>query len=235
MAITIDKLDLGSTADNATATTVAFTTTQAVASNGFVVVSVTFFSPSAAQSLTGITDNSAGGPLGWAIDKQGTATGDQAHVAICSAQAPSGLASGTTITATFSESCTGRSICGSSFTGVLSSAALDTTSGVTNMPGTTAWATASTTIAAGSVLIGLAFGVNTNDTSTVTSPSIEAHDIPGAAGTFGSTTCYRIEASGAAYTVAGTWSGTEVGPVIAAAYKVGLSGITKAGSGIIGP
>lgn len=217
MAIVIDQTNLGSLSDNTSSTTAAFTTGATVAAGGFIVVTVTGFINTVPKTLASIS----GGGLTWAIDIQGASTTSaDAMCAVCSAQAPSGLASGTTITATFNNSAGGRSICGSSFTGVLSASALDTTNGPVNLASGTAWATGSTTIAAGSLLMAISYGVNTNDTSTVTSPSIEAHDIPGAAGTFGSTTCYRIETAGGSFTVAGAWSGSEVGVICAAAYKV---------------
>ena len=106
MAIVIDQLSIGETAADSASSTVAFTTNQTVASNGFIVVTVTWINPSG-QTLLSV----GGGGLTWNIDKQGQTGGTEAPTAIVSAQAPSGLASGTTITATFSASVAGaRSI-----------------------------------------------------------------------------------------------------------------------------
>lgn len=224
MAIAIDQANIGNAADNSSASTVAFNTTQAVPAGGFIVLAVCWYSST--ETLSSVS----GGGLTWAIDKQakGTGAGDvSASVAIISAQAPSGLASGTTITATFSGSVPGRGIGGMSFTGVLNASALDTTSGPSDFLSTSAWTTSSTAIAAGSVLVGACFAVFSDGTSTVTSPSIEAQDFTAGAGTFGFTMCYRIESSAASYTVAGTWSNNQGGVVNAAAYKVGAGAVSS--------
>jgi hypothetical protein len=213
MAIVIDRLSIGELADDTAGTTVAFNTSQTVASNGFIVLSVTWI-VTAGQTLSTVS----GGGLTWAIDKQGGIGGaGQSNAAIISAQAPAGLASGTTITATYSASTPGaRAICGTSFTGVLSAAALDTTNGPTLNSGT-AWATGSTTLLAGSVLVACSVDVTDLHTSTVTAPSVEAHDFGD--GGFAETTCYQIGTTAGSYTVAGTWSSSATGLTNAAAYK----------------
>lgn len=214
MAITLDQATLGSSGIDSTATTIPLTTTQAVAAGALIVIPVGWGDP--AQTLTSVT----GGGLTWTIDKQGNATNGSAGCgAIVSAQAPAGLASGTVLTANYSGTVVGRAICGFSLLGCPTSSPVDTTSGHTDYTGTTAWTTASTTIAAGSILIGSSHCTTTNDTSTPTSPSLELFDFGGGAGTFGQTVCYRIQASGGGFTVAGTWSGSEQGTVIAVAYK----------------
>lgn len=214
MAILIDQANIGNAGIDSSATTIPFTTTQTVAANGFIVLDVGW--GDGTRTLSSVS----GGGLTWTIDKQAVAgNASNGCCASVSAQAPSGLASGTTITATYSGATVGRAIGGTSFTGVATSSPLDTSSGPTDYAATTAWTTASTTIAAGSVLIGISHCTNTNDTSTITSPSIEAQDFGGGAGTFGQSVGYRIEAAGGAFVVAGTWSGSEQGTTIAAAYK----------------
>lgn len=214
MTIVVDQANIGTFGDDTSATTIALTTTQNVASNGFIVLPVGW--GDATKTLSSVS----GGSLTWTIDKQGNAgNGSNGCSAIVSAQAPSGLASGTVITATYSGATVGRAIGGTSFTGVATSTPLDTSSGPTDFAATTAWTTASTTIAAGSVLVGVAHCTNTNDTSTITSPSVELQDFGGGAGTFGQTVGSRIEPAGGSVTVAGTWSGSEQGTTNAAAYK----------------
>lgn len=223
MAIAPDQADIGHSGVDSSSGTIAFTTNQNVASGGFIVLDVGW--GDATKTLSSVS----GGGLTWTIDKQGVAAnGSNAGAASVSAQAPSGLASGTTITATYSAATVGRAIGGTSFTGVATSTPLDTSSGPTDFSSTTAWTTASTTIANGSVLIGISHCTNTNDTSTITAGSTEAQDFGGGAGTFGQTVGYRIQATGGAFTVAGTWSGSEQGTTIAAAYKVAAGGATKA-------
>lgn len=213
MAIVIDKTNIGEVAINATATTVDMTTSAAVASGGFIVLVIGWWN-NASQTLSSVS----GGSLTWTIDKQGNG-GDNAGLGIASAQAPSGLASSTTLTATFSASAGGRSLVGTSFTGVATSSPVDVTTGPTSPTVGTAWETASTTILAGSLFIAGSCEMDSDHTNTVTSPSIEAHDVNGGSGTFSCTTCYRIEASAGSYTIAGTWSSSCRPVVDGVAYK----------------
>lgn len=219
-AIAIDQANIGNAGIDSSATSIPFTTTQIVAANGFIVVNPTW------GDQTRTLSSVSGGGLTWTIDKQGVSSGLQnVGCAVVSAQAPAGLASGTVITATYSGATVGRGISGSSFTGVATSSPVDVTSGPTDFTGTTAWTTGSTTIAAGSLLIAVAHCSTTNDTSTITSPSIEAQDFGGGAGTFGQTVGYRIELAGGSFTVAGAWSASEQGTVVAVAYKAAAGGV----------
>lgn len=213
MAITIDQANLGEFASDTAGTTAAFTTTQNVAVGGFIVLTATC---NDSQSISSFS----GGGLTWTIDKQGTGLGTS-RVAIASAQAPAGLASGTTLTATFSASTGGqRSICGTSFLGVVASAPVDVTDNV-GFLSTTAWTTNSITVQNGSVIVVCAGNSTNLFTSTPTSPLIEAHDFGQGTG-FCQTVCYRIESAGS-YTSAGTWSSTSSGTVNAVAYLAAAS------------
>jgi hypothetical protein len=204
VAIAIDVADLGKNGADPSSTTIAFTTTSAVASGGFIVVSVGWFDP--ATNLSSV----AGGSLTWTIDKQGrTANPASSNSALVSAQAPAGLASGTTITATFAAGVVARTIGGTSFTGVATSAPVDGTPPATTGSGLTpvaAWASSSATITAGSVLVATTYNETGNFTNTVTSPSLQAVLIPNTASGISQVTCYRVESSAGSYTVAGTWS-----------------------------
>jgi hypothetical protein len=195
MAIVVDRANAGTAVDDSGATTIAVNTTQTVAAGGFIVASVGWWHGSATLSSVG------GGGLSWSIAVQGKNSIANPASAIVWAQAPSGLASGTAITATFSTSVNGRQIGVTSFTGVATSSPVDTTTAVASSS-TTAW-TNNATIAAGSVLIVTAH-LDPSANSTITSPSIEALDWNDTANT-AMTTGYRIEASGGSYTVAGTW------------------------------
>lgn len=219
MAIAIDITNAGETANNAASSSVAVTTTSAIAAGATIIVTGTSYNFGASTTAT---DNGPG--LTWTRDVNGApgTGGDSAAFSwIFSAYAAAGMASGTVITVTLSGSAAGRSAAVTSFTGILSASPLDTTTGPTGFlaPANT-WSTTSTAISAGSLLIAIAFCINTNDTNTVTSPSLEAHDFGAGVGTFGAATCYRIEASAGSYTVAGTWSAAETGGLVAAAYKV---------------
>lgn len=213
MAIAVDQTSIGEFASDTAGATVAFTTTQAVAANGFIVVPISFLQ-SGTETVTGVS----GGGLSWSIDKQARG-GSASGCAIASAQAPGGLAAGTVITAAFNVSVGGaRSICGISFTGVATSSPVDGTPDAKSQTAGTAWTTDSVTIQNGSLLIAIAMNTTNLFTSTPTAPSIEAHDF--GSGGFSTTVCYRIEATGGSFTVAGTWSSTANAEVVAVAYLV---------------
>lgn len=217
MTIVIDQANIGEAGIDSSATTIPFTTSQTVAAGATISVQVTW--GNATVTLTSVT----GGSLTWTIDKQSVGGLGNQGCAFVRAPAPAGLVSGTVLTANYSAATVGRGISGTSLLGVDAVSPLDTSSGPTDFNSTTAWTTASTAIAAGSILLGLAHCSSTNDTSTITSPSIEAHDFGGGAGTFGHTVGYRIETSGGSFTVAGTWSGSEIGTTIAVAYKAAVA------------
>jgi hypothetical protein len=220
MAIGVDRLSIGFAGIDSAATTIPFTTTVTVAAGATIFLGVSWGD----QTVT--LSSVSGGGLSWTIDKQSPGNGN-CGCAVVSAYAAAGLASGTVITATYSAAVAGRGIGGLSLTGVVTSSPLDTTTGPSDFS-TAAWTT-STTIQAGSVIIAVAHGSQTNDSSTVTAPSVEALDFNGGSGTFCQTVCYRIEAVGGAYTVAGTWTGTEVGTAISAAYKAAAGAAAPAG------
>ena len=211
MSILVDQANVGEVAADTAGSTIVLTTAQPVAVAGFIVLTITCVNPQTISSV-------AGGGLTWVIDKQGTG-GGSSQVGIVSAQAPAGLASSTTITVTLSASTGGgRSCFATSFTGVATSNPVDTTNGPIATTATTAWATGSTTIKAESLLIACSSDFTSLQTSTPTSPSIEAHDA--GSGGFSQTTCYRIESVAGAYTIAGTWAAAGSGTVCAVAYLV---------------
>lgn len=217
MTIVIDQANVGETGVDSASSTIVVTTGATVAVNSIIIGTLCWLDTAGSPTLSSVS----GGSLTWAIDKQGAGgAGTAASAAVISAQAPSGLASGTTITATLSGSSGGgRSFALTSFTGVLSASPLGNVSGPTDFTATTAWTSASTTISAGSVLVAVAPEFNSNFTSTITGPSVEAHDINVGPAQFSCTTGYRINASAGATTVAGTWSSSCNGTVVAAEYK----------------
>jgi hypothetical protein len=216
MAIAIDNANAGTAVNDAAATTIAVSTTATVAAGGFIVASIAWWA--AAATLSSVS----GGGLTWVIAKQAQHPTANPAAAIAYAQAPSGLASGTTITATYSTSVNGRAIGLTSFTGVATSSPLDTTSGPTSSTSTTAWATSSTTIAAGSVLVAYCH-MDPFTTDTPTAPSIEALDW-GDASNLSGATLYRIEAAGGAFTIAGTMAAAVSYVAVAAAFLASAGG-----------
>lgn len=214
MAIAIDQANAGTAVNDATGTSLAVSTSQAVASSGFIVVSVGWWDTTVTLSSV------SGGGLTWAIAVQGKHPSQNWQQAIAYAQAPSGLASGTTITANFSATTPGRQIGVLSFTGVATSSPVDVTAAV-NTTGASTWTTGNMTILAGSVIVATSHADGGGaTTSTTTAPSIEALDWSDGANT-SQTTAYRIEASAGTYAVAGTWTGTTANACVGAAFLEG--------------
>lgn len=221
MAIAHDQ-DLGTGGDDTSGTTAVLTTTNAVAAGGFITVYVTWFDFSA-NTLSSVS----GGGLTWHIDKQ-QLTGSMS-LGIASAQAPSGLAASTAITATYSGSEFGfRYIAGDSWTGVATSSPVDGTPPAIHADSSTAWTSNNYTISnSGSLLIALAGEVQAAMTSTPTSPAVELQDFTGATSAGSSmTVAYRMPGATGSFAVAGTWSattGTGNAGTIAVAYLPGAS------------
>lgn len=192
------EADHGSATNAASSTTIAVTTTSAVASSRRIILVLAWFA-------NGVTLSSvSGGGLTWVIDQQGV---DQdRHLAFVSADAPSGLASGTAITATFSGAATDRGIFVSSWSGIETGSSGYLGTAGSGFSTSTAWTTGSRTISAGSLLLGGSHEDNSGDhSSTPTSPSVELCDLTLSAFD-DATAAYRIETSAGSYAVAGTWS-----------------------------
>jgi hypothetical protein len=201
MAIVFDK-DLGEFhAAPGTGTSVSFTTSQTVASDGLVVLGVAWWH--SGRDVSSVTDNS-GSPLTYVIDVQGHRVGPtNPSCAMVHALAPGGLPSGTVITATYSGATDGRAIAGVSFTGHDTASPVDATGTIQSITSVAAWTTGSIAIEDGSVLVGISWLDGGSPTSTITAPSIEVADVQNlSALTMG----YRIESSAGSYAVAGTWS-----------------------------
>lgn len=212
MAIALDTL-LGSRgyAPGSSSTSFNFTTTAAVASGAFIVVSWGYF-PTPNASVSSVS----GGGLTWTVDKSGIGEtgsfpGGGTTVGFASAQAPSGLASGTTITVNLSGTTDPDVVVGgASFTGVATSSPVDgTPPSLTGTDGSgTGWATTSQTLAAGSLLVGVCYHPLSGSslTNTPTSPAAEIFDTSDGIGGV-AVMEYRVAGSGGSYNVAGTWSG----------------------------
>jgi hypothetical protein len=204
MAITVDQASIGTIVKPAGgATTVALTTNAAVASGATIILTAYYWSTS------GVISSVAGGGLTWTIDTQLHATGDpQApSPSIIRAHAPSGLASGTTITVTYDHSADPRVLWGMSFNGIDSTTPVDNVfaATVSGSGGAAAWASASETVQAGSLLIGYCGTESSTTGSTPDANTTEAIDNSNGYGE-GLTVGYRIAASTGAITVGGTWT-----------------------------
>jgi hypothetical protein len=205
MAIALDQA-LGTNLVDASAGSIVLTTSAAAASGSFIILGVCCFGASGA-----FLSSVSGGGLTWSIDNQFTNNANRS-VAIASAQAPSGSASSTAITATFNGTSAGAQIIGAtSFTGVATSPAAPvdgTPTGPTSV-GTAAWATDSYAVAAGSIIYAVNYSITLDTTAvnTATGPSVEAWERSQTADNYGSCAEYRIESGAGSVTVAGTWSG----------------------------
>jgi hypothetical protein len=234
VAIAVDKASIGGIVQEPVNSTVAFTTNQTVASNGFIVLICTYWHNGTSATLSSVS----GGGLSWTIDVDVVSAngGGNPRVAIISAQAPSGLASGTTITGTFSASLNGSmaGLAGSSFTGVKTSSPVDVTTARNDTTDQT-WATASASIQAGSLLYGGAFNFSAQATSTPTQGT-EATDFNNAVGGSAASN-YRIESSAGSYTLGGSWTAGANSVSVSVAYLAAAGGASsvKAGAGIVGP
>lgn len=212
MAIAVDVANIGTADSNSSTTSLAFNTTATVASNGFIVAQAGGWFT--ADTLTSVS----GGGLTWSVDASGDYSGgNPQYVAIASAQAPSGLASGTTLTFNFSGSVQYKTVGAMSFTGVAASSALDVAGTDQEVAGTLAWSTGSLSVAAGSVIVGFSWNEGASSGSTITGPSVEAwEDLHGDG--FGATAGYQIVAAGGSASVAGTWGAGTTHLDIGAAY-----------------
>jgi hypothetical protein len=231
VAIALDQL-LGSNTAGASITTGA-----AAAAGSRLFYICEDFSTSLA-----ITGFSASGGLTWVVDRAKPADSNNVNVIVASADAPSGLASSTTITPTL----TGGTVTTAvlfSFTGIAGGASGYLT-GTPPNPVTTfspsSWTTPSLTTADADALILGAVGHDgtTPFSSTPTSGS-ELYDIHNSGTTQTLTAVYRIVSSINAYTTAGNWSTTGSEQRAATvAYKAATGGgntYTPSGSGVIGP
>jgi hypothetical protein len=196
------------------ATTVADTTDVAVVAGNKILCRVSWWGGSGGN-LTGVS----GGSLTWTVDEPGP-TGTGYRTAIISADAPAGLSSGTTITATFSVSSEARSIRLFQADGL----ATGTADGTGNLPHQTG------TSFSIPVTVGttgdFVFAVGWIDFSTAgatwTSPAVEVVDWANSDGG-GFTTAYKTGVAPGAQTMAGTIGGNDFTGA-AAAYKVSAGG-----------
>ena len=224
MAITQDQLTLGTNYSAASSSTIALTTTGAVASGGFIVLGVYWF------TYNNVTLNSvSGGSLTWTVDKQ-FQSGGSVNAALVSAQAPSGLASSTSITATFSSSIpTFKGICGASWTGVATPTVIDGTPG-TSSGSAAAWTAGSiSTSNANDLVVGACTGdASGSFSSTPTGGWTENNDFSDSTDGDSGTQVYQIVSSTGAYNPGGTWSTSVSFSGVSVAYQAAATAAAAA-------
>jgi hypothetical protein len=227
-AIAFDK-NLGTNTvanDTGPSSTVALVTTQAAAAGSKIIIFVGW------GAGTAITLSSvSGGSLTWNRDIQADDIGGAEKIAIASADAPSGLSSGTTITATFSTSGAGsRFISGTSFTGVTTGTTYDGTNHTTN--GTNVWTGGTINTAnANDLIIGLGVTEVTIGSSPVCTPSTNYTQVHCISETTSDSdnweSVYRIVSSTSSYTPGGTITNVTPTPNVTAglavAYKASVA------------
>jgi hypothetical protein len=216
MAITVEHANIGVNGATSGGTTLAITTTQTVSAGSLIVLAVGWYTTSGI-TITGVS----GGGLTWTVDKQGGPFNVKSG--IVSAPAPSGLASSTSITVTFSAAMEGGiAMGGSSLSGTdTSGSRVDTTSGPKADEGDAAWESTSQTILAGSGIVAVAFNENVGVSGSTTSYTELIDTVDGYGE--GLTSVLRVEASAGSYTVSGTWPATAGSAVNAVAYIAGAT------------
>ncbi len=213
-SISFDK-DLGTHVENAGSTTMKMTTSAAAASNTRVFAFVTW--SNATRTLSSVT----GGGLTWSVDEQATDTANF-HVAIASASAPSGLPSGTAITATFSGSVNHGDMAAASFLGIAATNPVDAVASKAQA-GATGWTVGLTTSNPNDLVLGW----STIDAVTTSNPIAPNSTIDSfnQLNFYSSVTNeYQIDIATGQKTVSGTWassSGSTADATIAVAYKAG--------------
>jgi hypothetical protein len=225
MAITVDQATIGGSSALSSDTTIAFTTSAAVASSGFIALSYGWWCASTA-TITSIS----GGGLTWVVAKQARAATGNPHSGVAYAQAPSGLASSTTITAKLDTSSFARIVGGISFLGVATSSPVDTTDGPDTIAGATAWTTGNVSLTAGSVLVSASQCEAAASSTAVT--GTEFVDRSETNNTM--VGHYQIATSAGNYVNAGTWDAATDGVTNAAAFLAGV-GFSAGGRGVVRP
>jgi Tfp pilus assembly protein PilZ len=197
--------------------TIAATTNVAVASGARIFLAVSWFQ--ATETLASV----AGGSLTWTIPAQ-TQNGNQG-VALVYADAPAGLASGTTITATFSTTAGFRAIVGASMTGGTTGAAQGaaTATGNSNAHTINVTTTTDNAIVVEATILNAAAG----SAHTPTAPAIELVDATTAGGEQ-ITLDYRTTTTATAYTIAGGWANSTI-------WSVGAAGFAEAAAAVLPP
>ncbi len=184
---------------------VTLTTSATVPSDALVIVQFTWASGGTPQTLSSVS----GGSLSWSVDHgQAFAGATSWGLAIASAQAPAGLASGTVITPTFSGNLGSSEVAGCYCTGLATSSAKDVSDG-NGQASNLNWDTTATSTTFSDTLV---FGGCIHDaltTNTATGGATELHDFQIGGGTDQSIcTEYKILSAAGSASLTGTWAAT---------------------------
>lgn len=218
MAIAFDA-NLGTNGPTALGATTIVLTTIAAAANGSTIVVCVGCWDTLDMPLS-VTD-SAGNVYQMDVLARSSSEANE-QGAIFSAYAPSGLASGGTITATYSGSAEYRGICAASFTGLPASGQRVNASIATNQTAAAAWNSGSLITDVADCLV-FGFAHKADDfRSTPDADVIEIHDFGAAAEVDALTTAYKIVSATGTYDISGTFAGagTHGGVNLAVAYHI---------------
>jgi hypothetical protein len=206
--------NLGTHAENVASTTMNLTTTAAASSQSRVFAFIVWAGSNTLSSVSGVG-------LTWTVDGQAPGPYNDYRVAIASAPAPSGLASGTVLTATFTGSVNHGNISAASFLGIATTNPVDVVASSSQF-GVTAWSVPITTVNPNDLVVGASIidGL-VNNAPTAPNALIQTFQNPNFYSSL--TSEYQIVTSAGAKTINGTWSGNTVGSIenatIAIAYK----------------
>lgn len=193
MAITIDQADIGGASAAATSTSIAFNTTTTVSAGGDIFLLI--------KSRNDVTVTTiAGGSLSWTQDASSFSSPDL--IVLARARAAAGLASGTTITVTFSDTTPNRIVEGCSFVGLSTASPED--SGGSFADATASFTSVAMDPVSSNSLILTAVTLDTDQGLIPDAPSLEAFD-KGASFDYRLSMLYRIESSTGTYTNGGTY------------------------------
>lgn len=222
MALAVSNAAIGTSVTNSSGgvATLALTTNVTIASGDLIVVHAGAFGGSG----VGLSSVSGGG-LTWTVfapGRAGTVTGPTMSFAY--AFAPSGLASGTTITATYTSTMEVRTLSGSSLSGVDTGDPIGVSLGPVELtPAGTNWTTGSGTIEAGSLLMGAGWAEGTGSGSTASGSSTNLVQANNSGDGYGHAVHYRTS-TGA---VTGTWGGSALSVAIGLEFRA-AAGTTDA-------
>jgi hypothetical protein len=218
VAVTLDT-SLG-TGNQAAGTSVTLTTSAAAAAGSMVVIGVaSFIGAVPAHSVT------AAGGLTWATAH--TSTSGSLRGSLFYAFAPTGLASGTTLTVS-AGSAGDWLIGGGSWLGIDTSGTLAAALTGLNAAAaaTAAWATGTIAAGAGNLMVSVTFEDGSGTaTSTTTSPALELLDFNNAGQSEALTMGYKLNSS-ASDSIAGLWSAALGHICVGAGFKAAVAGAT---------
>lgn len=203
-----------------TGTTKILTTTAAVPSGAKIILGVHYF---ATAAMTGM----AGGGLTWSIDRDQLGTSNY-RCAVVSADAPSGLASGSSLTATFGAVADTARVGGCYVTGLATGASsVDTTAGNGAASGTSATANLVTGNADDFLFSTMWVDFLGAGNITPASGFTEFYDVTHA-DTQKDEDSYQIVAATSTYAIGGTWTGSLAWVLAGVAYKADTGGASGA-------